>query len=335
MSAIMGLGAFQYAVVLAFIVAGIYPYISAYKGGTSVALATILSVLLVSFVQFSNAIILGVPIQLGFLGWPLEIFGSIPSISSSPVESYRLLTSAWMHGGWTHVLGNILVIGLVGVPLEQRMGGRRWMTVYIIGLLGGNLAWILTHPNSTIPTVGASGAVFGILGAYMACWPSDRVEFPVLFFIRPWPIWVIALFYVGFELWVMSDQQYLAGSSVAHMAHIGGFFLSYTLARPIARGGPNLIEGKMPDELNKTTGMIPDLGINPWKLKGRNLEGAALRVLEKLKSEGDELETRRAWLEELAEHTLCPECEGEIFCITENGRSWVECGVSNRHLKWP
>ena len=189
----MALGIFEYTLVLIFVIAGISPYISAYRGGTSFALATILSLLLVSFVQFSNAMIIGVPIQLGFLGWPIEIFGTIPSISSSPVESYRLLTSAWMHGGWTHILGNILVIGLVGVPLEQRMGGKRWMLVYLIGLLGGNIAWILTHPDSSIPTVGASGAVFGILGAYMACWPSDKVEFPVFIFIRPWPIWVIVL----------------------------------------------------------------------------------------------------------------------------------------------
>ena len=107
----MGLGVFEYTVVLIFMIAGISPYISAYRGGTSFALATILSLLLVSFVQFSNAMIIGVPIQLGFLGWPLNVFGTIPSISSSPVESYRLLTSAWMHGGWTHILGNILVIG--------------------------------------------------------------------------------------------------------------------------------------------------------------------------------------------------------------------------------
>ena len=335
MGAIMGLGLFEYTVVLAFVVAGILPYVSAVRGGTSVALATILSLLLVSFVQFSNSMILGVPIQLGFLGWPLEVFGSIPSISSSPFESYRMFTSAWMHGSWTHVLGNILVIGLVGIPLEQRMGGKRWMAVYFIGLLGGNIAWILTHPNSSIPTVGASGAVFGILGAYMACWPSDRVEFPVLFFIRPWPIWVIALVYVGFEVWVMNDQQYLAGSSVAHMAHIGGFLLSYTFARSIAKGGPHLIEGSIADEGRHSEGRIPDLGIDPWKLQGMDLEGPAARVLEKLETEGDEVETRRAWLEELSEHVLCPTCEGEIICITENGRTWIECGVSSKHLRWP
>ena len=331
----MALGIFEYTLVLIFVIAGISPYISAYRGGTSFALATILSLLLVSFVQFSNAMIIGVPIQLGFLGWPIDIFGTIPSISSSPVESYRLLTSAWMHGGWTHILGNILVIGLVGVPLEQRMGGKRWMLVYLIGLLGGNIAWILTHPDSSIPTVGASGAVFGILGAYMACWPSDKVEFPVFIFIRPWPIWVIVLVYLGFELWVMSDQQYLAGSSVAHMAHIGGFFLSYALARQVAKGGPHMIEGQISGEISQSRGGIPDLGIDPWKLHGKNLEGSALRVLESLKSEGDEFETRRAWLEELSEHTLCPLCDGEIVCVTESGRTWVECAVSNSHLRWP
>ena len=96
-----------------------------------------------------------------------------------------------------------------------------------------------------------------------------------------------------------------------------------------------MIEGQVSGEISQSSGGIPDLGIDPWKLHGKNLEGSALRVLESLKSEGDEFETRRAWLEELSEHTLCPSCDGEIVCITESGRTWVECAVSNSHLRWP
>ena len=96
-----------------------------------------------------------------------------------------------------------------------------------------------------------------------------------------------------------------------------------------------MIEGEISSEIDQSRGAIPDLGIDPWKLNGKSLEGAALRVLEMLKSEGDEFETRRAWLEELSEHTLCPKCEGEVICITEGRRSWVECTVSDRHLRWP
>ena len=108
-------------------------YISAYRGNTSIALATILSLMLASFVQFAISVIQGVPVEMG---WVVSVFGVRPSIATSTVESYRFITSAWIHAGWIHVLGNILVIGLVGIPLEQRMGGKRWMTVYILGLWG-------------------------------------------------------------------------------------------------------------------------------------------------------------------------------------------------------
>ena len=226
MSALGELGNFEQIFVLVLFICCIYPYISAYRGNTSIALATILSLMLASFVQFAISVIQGVPVEMG---WIVSVFGIRPSIATSPLESYRFITSAWIHAGWVHVLGNILVIGLVGIPLEQRMGGRRWMTVYILGLLGGNIAWVFTHPDSMIPTVGASGAAFGILGAYMACWPSDEVEFPLLFLIRAWPIWLIVFIRLGIEVWqVYSIQLGTSGDgNIAHMAHLGGFFLSY------------------------------------------------------------------------------------------------------------
>ena len=142
MSALGELGIFEQIFVIVLFFCCISPYISAYRGNTSIALATILSLMLASFVQFAISVIQGVPVEMG---WVVSVFGIRPSIATSPVESYRFITSAWIHAGWIHVLGNILVIGLVGIPLEQRMGGKRWMTVYILGLLGGNIAWVFTH----------------------------------------------------------------------------------------------------------------------------------------------------------------------------------------------
>ena len=78
----------------------------------------------------------------------------------------------------------------------------------------------------------------------MACWPSDEVEFPLLFLIKAWPIWLIVFFRLGIEVWqVYSIQLGTSGDgNIAHMAHLGGFFLSYSLARRVTVGGPQPLE---------------------------------------------------------------------------------------------
>ena len=290
------------------------PYVSAYRDGTSLALATVLSLMLVAFVQFAHSVLQGVPMQFS---WMIDLLGIKPGVMGDPVESYRMLSAAWLHADWIHVLSNILVIALVGIPLEQRLGGRRWLAVYFLGFIGGNLAWVLSHPDSLNPAIGASGAAFGLLGAYMACWPEDKVEFPLLFFIRAWPVWLIVFVRLGLEVWQMySLQSGTAGESdVAHMAHVGGFFLAYVLARPIAKGAPSSLDSIDGDAtqsqrtqalLSKAKQSMGGLDDDPWCAADKPLEGEAARILLRLREEGDELETRRAWLEELSEHTICP-----------------------------
>ncbi|MEC9458212.1 MAG: rhomboid family intramembrane serine protease [Candidatus Thermoplasmatota archaeon] len=332
--------------IVAILVVAIWPYISAVRNKTSVALATVLSLMLVMFIQFALE-----TFQISFQ--PIQLFSLIPSIYTSQNISlvqeaghyHRIVTAAWLHGDFVHVLGNVLVIALAGVPLEQRMGAKRWMAVYVIGLLGGNIAWIATHPNSSVPAIGASGAAFGILGAYMACWPEDKIEFPLLFMIRAWPVWLIAFFRLGLEIFhIYSIQSGTAGqSNVAHMAHVGGFFLAYLAARPIAKGAPSelfesaTVSGGFSQSGSRKRAIdnLREMGEDPWKQSGRPLQGQAARVLSKLRQEGDELETRRAWLEELAENTVCPVCDGEILAIVEDEVCSLICGVSASHLRWP
>ena len=319
-----------------FAIVAISPYLAARRNNTSVALATVLSLMLVSFLQFSNSIVSGIPMQFD---WPIGVFGIKPAIMDEPGESYRFLSSAWIHADWIHVLSNILVVSLVGIPLEQRLGKGRWIAVYALGFMGGNIAWTMSHPDSLIPAIGASGAAFGLLGAYMSCWPNDEVEFPLLFLIRAWPIWIIVFVRLGLEVWQMySIQSGTAGeSNVAHMAHVGGFFLAYALARPIARGGPYSPSGEIDDESasSKRSFEMGILESDPWGEAGKPLEGQAARVLTRLREEGDEPETRRAWLEELSEHTICPICEGEIVAVVSGLDCHIECNISNKHVNWP
>ena len=323
------------------VIIAVIPVANAARNRDSIALGMVLSIILVHFVQFFLS---SFESALDF--YPVDIFSVIPVLADDPLHQHRILTSAWLHADFIHVLGNALVIALAGVPLEQRMGGKRWIAIYFIGLMGGNLAWILSHQDSAVPAIGASGAAFGILGAYMACWPEDKIEFPLIFMIRAWPVWLIVFVRLGLEIFhIYSIQSGTAGeTNIAHLAHIGGFFLAYALARPIAKGAPsplglsgNSMGGaSVSDQIRlQTTARMGDLQNDPWTLTGKPLEGRAERVLMKLREEGDELETRRAWLEELAENTICPICDGEVVTIDDRGVCRLSCHVSAEHIRWP
>ena len=322
--------------------AAIAPFVWAVRSRTSVALATVLSVLLVSFVQFAESSLGGFAMSQS---WVIDSLGIKPSIMTNPAESYRMITAAWLHADWIHVLGNIIVVALVGVPLEQRLGARRWVAVYCLGFMGGNIAWILTHPDSSIPAIGASGAAFGLLGAYMACWPDDKIEFPLLFLIRAWPVWLIVFVRLGLEVWQIYDlQTATAGqSNVAHMAHVGGFFLAYLLARPLARGAPSSLDDTVAISgaeqssamRERAKGRMGSLDEDPWSQSGTPLHGLAASILTRLREEGDELETRRAWLEELSENAICPICDGEIVADMDGEICRLRCTLSGSHLNWP
>lgn len=322
-----------------FLLIALAPYFAAWRQGTSFALATVLSLLLITFWQMM--------LDFGFFEFnPVAFLSLIPILADEPTQIHRFVTAGWLHANWIHVLGNILVIALAGVPLEQRMGAKRWMLVYFLGLFGGNISWVLTHPGSNIPALGASGAAFGLLGAYMACWPNDRIEFPLLFFIRAWPVWGIAAFRLGLEVWNMYQIEAAQSvTNVAHMAHVGGFMLAWALARPIARGAPSDLDDSRDISIagsaaskavrDAAIARMGSLDSDPWAEAGKVLEGEAARILKRLRDEGDELETRRAWLEELAEQVICPVCDGEVHAVLQGENCSLRCDHSSKHLRWP
>ena len=228
---------------------------------------------------------------------------------------HTLITSGFLHS-WNdplHVLGNIIIIALVGIPLEERLGRGRWLASYTIGLLGGSIAWTIANSGSTTPALGASGAAFGILGAYLCGWPKDEVFFPFIL-IRKWPVQFIALLYFGLEI-VKAWQVYGLSeiSHVAHMAHLGGFILAYA-ALPVLKKG---IEWEGEIELTVIDNENPFVGVD--------------NLVKRLLEEGDEKETRQAWLEEIADRAKCPVCEGELHLK----RMRIRCVAAASHVAWP
>jgi len=147
-----------------------------------------------------------------------------------PVDDYwPFLTSMFLHGGWAHIIGNMWSLWIFGDNVEDRMGPFRFTLFYLIcGLIAGLVHWF-TNANSTVPTVGASGAIAGVLGAYFVMFPRSSIIVMVPIFFYPLFIEVAAVVYLLF--WALtqlySGALSLAGpeqvAGVAWWAHVGGF----------------------------------------------------------------------------------------------------------------
>ena len=147
---------------------------------------------------------------------------------------YTILTSMFLHGGWMHMIGNMLYLWIFGNNVEDSMGHMRFAVFYLItGMLAG-ATHILMQPASMIPTIGASGAVSGILGGYLILHPRARIKtllpLGIFFTIVYLPAWFFLFFWIGWQ--VLS--QTLAPvdpnvGGVAYAAHIGGFITGIVL----------------------------------------------------------------------------------------------------------
>ena len=169
---------------------------------------------------------------------PGEITGAIPAgteIGLGPGASCRtggsglgsLVTSMFMHGGWMHLIGNMWFLWVFGNNIEDSMGHVRYAIFYLLtGVLAAG-AHILTDPAGAIPTVGASGAISGVMGAYIVLYPRVRVQtliFLVIYIrVVPLPAWVLLAYW--FFLQVAGGSAALGGEGggVAFWAHVGGF----------------------------------------------------------------------------------------------------------------
>ena len=208
----------------------------------------------------------------------------------------------------------------------------------IIGAIIVLFEWV--GLNSSLPRIVAVPIhlvnTFGLLGCYLACWPRDEIEFPLIL-IRKWPVAWIALFKFGLEVW----QYPTSTSNIAHLAHITGFIACYVLAKPIAKGGLIPIgtidggpssKGGQEAQHNAIKSRMNDLSTDPWDGK---LTGPALRTLQRLREEGDEIETRQAWLEQLSEQAQCPVCGADLMASEVAEITVLRCSVEQAHLDWP
>jgi len=178
-------------------------------------------------------------IALNSLAWLLEIsmpheqlnefltvFGVVPAAFAWPT----LITSMFLHGSWMHVIGNMWYLWIFGDNVEDRFGHGRFLTFYLMSGIVAAFGQILIDPNSTLPTIGASGAIAGVMGAYFVLYPHSRVltllpliiiweviELPAIVLLGFW--FVMQLFNAGTVAMTASTGT----GGVAFMAHVAGF----------------------------------------------------------------------------------------------------------------
>jgi membrane associated rhomboid family serine protease len=186
-------------------------------------------------------ITLNVVVFLGQLGQgpTLDAFiyrwGAIPTRLATwpqdPTVLLTLVTSTFLHGGWLHLIGNMLYLGIFGDNVEDRLGHGRYLIFYLAGGILAGLAQVWFVPDSSLPAIGASGAVAAVLGAYMIIYPRSKVTVLVFifFFIRIVTVpavlvlgfWFVTQFFNGLFSLAAVNAAYAGG--IAWWAHIGGF----------------------------------------------------------------------------------------------------------------
>ena len=176
---------------------------------------------------------------------PARFVNDISNLGSVPIKNIIIpfFTAIFLHGGWYHILSNMLYLWIFGDNVEDRMGHFKYLIFYLFCGITSSLAHIITNLSSPIPTIGASGAISGVLGAYFIIFPEARIMtlLPFGFFLQIAAI--PAFLFLGF--WFISQtlngiaslavRTYINSGGVAWWAHIGGFVTGFVIGRKFRR----------------------------------------------------------------------------------------------------
>lgn len=150
-------------------------------------------------------------------------------------QAVTLFTAMFMHGGWLHLGGNMLYLWIFGDNVEDRFGPVRYLIFYLVAGLAATFAQYAVNPGSTVPNVGASGAIAGVLGAYILMFPKARVDVLLGRQVVAMPAFVVLGFWIVLQLIsgvgsIAPTSQTADTGGVAYMAHVGGFFAGVAMA---------------------------------------------------------------------------------------------------------
>jgi len=164
----------------------------------------------------------------------LESYGVVPGRLYLP----SLITSMFLHGGWMHVLGNMWFLWIFGDNIEDTMGRGKYLLFYLLSGVAAALTHIVLNPSSDLPTVGASGAIAGVMGAYLIKFPHSRILtlVPIFFFFTTFEVPAVLMLAYWFLIQIFSGAGSIARTQasqggVAWFAHVGGFLAGMLLVK--------------------------------------------------------------------------------------------------------
>lgn len=166
-----------------------------------------------------------------------EQFPIVQAPGPSPIY-LTLITSMFMHASWMHIIGNMVYLLIFGDQIEDRLGHFRFLAFYLVAGVVAALAQIATAPNSILPTVGASGAIAGVLGAYLILYPRNAVRMLMLNSIVVLPAYFVLGLWVVLQVFGHLGSVGAQAPGVAYMAHIGGFAVGFAVSWLIRNRSP-------------------------------------------------------------------------------------------------
>jgi membrane associated rhomboid family serine protease len=272
---------------------------------------------------FENEIIYGVGDYPG-LG-----FRSIYLTPEYFPQIYTLFTSMFIHGGFAHIFGNMFVFFFVGTALEERVGLKKFMIIYLIAGICGSITQAVLNMNSFITMIGASGAIFGVMGALAYAFPRDKIVMPIgigIMFITRIKVIYAVLFFAAIEtIIVYLDVQ----DTTAHFAHLGGLLGGFILGAILIKKVKKSDTGSF-QTIYYDSNLPPGPGeINISNLKELASTPELKEILKKIENENVR-QVRDIWLEHFFEKAVCPKCKNNLNHFDK--RVWCEkCGFKTSY----
>jgi len=175
-------------------------------------------------------------------------WSAVPAQIMSGHHWITILTAMFMHGSWSHIIGNMVFLWAFGPEIEDAMGRVRYLVFYLLGGLIAMLAQVAADPHSTVPNLGASGAIAAVMGAFIVTYPRDRIKSLLLIFIFVKVTFIPAALLIGFwfltQLVHAGEVAKVQTGGVAYLAHVGGFIFGAVTARWFEGSRPAIQEAE-------------------------------------------------------------------------------------------
>ena len=174
-------------------------------------------------------------------------WSAVPAQITSGHGLITILTAMFMHGSWSHIIGNMIFLWAFGPEIEDAMGSLRYLVFYLVGGLVSMGAQVALNPSSTVPNLGASGAIAAVMGAFLVTYPRDRIRSILVIFVFVQIAMIPAALLIG--VWFLTQLVNLGqvattqSGGVAYVAHVAGVIYGMVFARLFEGGGRPISTG--------------------------------------------------------------------------------------------